>query len=163
MWRAMASEVPVRRRGLKALGCGCCAGLLAVCVLVALALVACTRCVVSFCVASSLTHYARLVERADIDSRTREELLDQLERIRAQARRGEHVGFFSWLSYDESIRGLIQHGPITDRDAAAFKRELDRMEAEIDQGPDEQPGEEEPAAPELVRARPPARPEPLLV
>ena len=143
-----------RRRGLKAIGCGCCAGLLVVCAVSALALFVGAKCLVSFGIASSLGGYIRAVEQADVAPETQEDLLDRLERLRARAQRGDRVGFLSWLSHDEALQSLIERGLTTDRDIAAFKRELDRIEDEIDPEPEEQPRVEPPEAPDapLVRA-----------
>lgn len=144
-----------RKRSLLAVGCGCCAGVLAICVLFVMALVVGAKSLVRFGIASDLTDYMRLVEQADIDSETQQQLLDQLERIRGHARRGD-VCFFSWLSYDESLKDLVEDGILSDSDAEAFQRELDRLENEIEPAPSEPPPEPEPAAPDptLVRARP---------
>ena len=144
-----------RKRSLLAIGCGCCAGVLAVCVLFVMALVVGAKSLVRFGIASELTDYMRLVERSDIDSETRQQLLDQLEHIRGHARRGD-VCFFSWLTFEESLGDLDEDGTLTERDAATFQRELDRLEDEIEPAPSEPPPEPEPAAPDppLVRARP---------
>ena len=142
-----------RKRSLLAVGCGCCAGVLAVCALFVVALVVGVKSLVSYSIASELTDYMRLVERADIDAETRQQLLEQLEHIRGHARRGD-VGFFSWLTFEESLGDLDENGTLTESDVAAFQRELDRLEDEIEPAPSEPPPEPEPAAPDppLVRA-----------
>lgn len=120
-----------------------------------MALVVGVKSLVSYGIASEITDYMRLVERSDIDSETRQQLLDQLEHIRGHARLGD-VGFFSWLTFEDSLGDLDEKGTLTERDAAAFQRELDRLEDEIEPAPSEPPPDQEPAAPEppLVHARP---------
>ena len=143
-----------RQRRWKAVGCGCCAGFLLDGFLCVAALVVGTRPLARRIVADDITEYVRLVEQADIDASTRDALLDQLERIRAHARRGD-VGFFSWLGHEDSLEDLVDDGTLTDRDAAAFKRELDRLEAEIETGSGAPTKEQEPAPKSpLVRAKP---------
>jgi hypothetical protein len=120
-----------------------------------MALVVGVKSLVSYSIASEITDYMRLVERADMDLETRQHLLDQLEHIRGHARQGD-VGFFSWLTFEESLGDLDENGTLTEGDTATFQRELDRLEDEIEAAPSEPPPEPEPAAPDppLVRARP---------
>jgi hypothetical protein len=134
-------------QGWKAIGCSCCAGVLLVGVLFAVALFFLTKRLVAYGIASEVKDYIRVVERADIDAGTRQELLDQLEHVRGHARRGD-VCFFSWLSSEESLEELVEDGVLTDDEAAAFERELDRLEAEIEPAESAPPREGEPAAPD---------------
>ena len=89
----------------KAVGCGCCAGVLLLGFLFFLVLAWGTKRLTAEVVAADITEYVRLVERAEIDEEIREDLLDQLERIRARASHGD-VGFFSWLGHEESLEDL---------------------------------------------------------
>lgn len=126
----------------KSVGCGCCAGVVLLGFLFFLVLVLGTKRLAAEVVAADITEYVRLVERAEIDEGLREDLLDQLERIRARASHGE-VGFFSWLDHEESLEDLVEDGTLTDREAAAFERELDRLEEELDAPRRRKPRDEE--------------------
>jgi hypothetical protein len=139
----------------KTVGCGCCAGVLLVGCLCAVALVAGTKRLVAYGIESDVKDYIRLVELADIDEGTRQELLDRLERIRVRALRGD-VGFFAWVSHDESLDELAEDGTLTDLEAAAFERELDRLEHEFDGTPQPEPEPADADRP-LVRASDEAR------
>jgi hypothetical protein len=146
--------VAERDQGWKAIGCSCCAGVLIVGFLCAVACIAFTRWLIEQSIESEVEDYIRAVELADIDEGTREELLDQLERIRMRALRGD-VGLLSWERHDDSLDELVEDGTLTDLEAAAFGRELDRLENELDGVESTPPPELESADPArpLVRAR----------
>ena len=83
---------------------------------------------VAYGISSDITDYMSIIEKSDLDTDTKIQLRQRFENIRDLARKGEHVGFWIWLDYDESIQNLIGDGKITDHDLAALTRELDRLE-----------------------------------
>jgi hypothetical protein len=83
---------------------------------------------VAFGISSDITDYIGIIEKSDLGTETKVDLRKRFENIRDLARKGEHVGFWIWLDYDESIQNLIGDGNITEHDLAALTRELDRLE-----------------------------------
>jgi hypothetical protein len=83
---------------------------------------------VAYGISSDITEYIGIIEKSDLDADTKIDLRQRFENIRDLARKGEHVGFWVWLDYDESIQNLIADGKITEHDLAALIRELDRLE-----------------------------------
>ena len=83
---------------------------------------------VAFGISSDITDYMSIIEKSDLNTDTKIELRKRFENIRDLARKGDHVGFWIWLDYDESIQNLIGDGKITEDDLAALIRELDRLE-----------------------------------
>jgi hypothetical protein len=83
---------------------------------------------VCFGISSDLTEYVQSLEKAEFDPVLKREAIERMERIRDDARRGQHVGFWRWLGYDESIRNLIDDGEVSEAEYAALIRELDRLE-----------------------------------
>jgi hypothetical protein len=83
---------------------------------------------VSFGISSDITEYISVLERAEIDPAMKDEAIERLERIRERARKGQHVGLWRWVDYDESIQNLIADGEVTDYEFASLVRELDRLE-----------------------------------
>jgi hypothetical protein len=83
---------------------------------------------VAFGISSDITDYIAIIEKSDLDTDTKIDLRQRFENIRDLARKGEHVGFWVWLDYDESIENLIGDGKITEQELAALTRELERLE-----------------------------------
>lgn len=83
---------------------------------------------VAYGISSDITEYISFIEKSDLDADTKIDLRQRFENIRELARKGEHVGFWIWIDYDESIQNLIADGKITEHDLAALTRELDRLE-----------------------------------
>ena len=83
---------------------------------------------VAYGISSDITEYIYLIEKSDLERDTKNELRPRFERLRDLARKGEHVGFWIWIDYDESIENLIGDGKITEDELAALIRELDRLE-----------------------------------
>lgn len=83
---------------------------------------------VAYGISSDITDYIGIIEKSDLDTDTKIDLRQRFENIRDLARKGEHVGFWVWLDYDESIENLIGDGKITEQELAALTRELERLE-----------------------------------
>jgi len=83
---------------------------------------------VNFGISTDVGEFIDLVKQSDLDDESKAQLVERLEGIRDDARKGRRPSFFLWLDYDESIRGLIEDGEITEEDFAALSRELDRLE-----------------------------------
>ena len=83
---------------------------------------------VCYGISSDLTEYIQTLERSDIDPLLKNDTIERMERLREDARRGRHVGFWRWLGYDESIRVLIADGTVSEVEYATLLRELDRLE-----------------------------------
>jgi hypothetical protein len=86
------------------------------------------KALVCFGISTDITEYIQTLDKAEFDPALKEEAIERLERLREEARRGEHVGFWRWLGYDESIRGLLADGAVTEGEYATLMRELDRLE-----------------------------------
>lgn len=87
---------------------------------------------VSFGIATDIAEYVEFVERAEGNDVLRDDVLDKLYLLREQARDGNHVGFWVWLDYDESIMSYLATGPVTTDDLVAVERELDSIERKLD-------------------------------
>lgn len=59
---------------------------------------------VRYGISSDLTECVQALGRAELGSALENEAIERLERIRGNARRGRHVGFWRWLGYEDSIR-----------------------------------------------------------
>ena len=107
---------------------GCLITGLVLLVVVILAIVFGAKHFVTYGISSDITEYIRIIEKSDLDADTKQDLQHRFERIRDRARQGQHVGFWVWLDYDESISNLIDDGTITEPDLASLTRELERLE-----------------------------------
>ena len=86
---------------------------------------------VSYGISTDLTDYYVMVESSDLESEPKRELLNMIDGLRDKARK-KSVGFFRWLSYDKSIRSMIEDRRISPQERELIKREFERLEMEFE-------------------------------
>jgi len=86
---------------------------------------------VRFGVAGDLTKYQAAVNQSDLDPLVKRRLADRIDLIRERARDGS-IGFFRWLSYDESFKAIFEDKRVTPDEALILERELQRLEKEFE-------------------------------
>ncbi len=86
------------------------------------------RAFMQFAVSDDLTKFQELVRKSDLPPDAQQPLIERLERLRERARHGAPIGFWHWVDYQSSMKALLDDGKITPDKAAAFDRELGRME-----------------------------------
>jgi hypothetical protein len=72
-----------------------------------------------------------MVDSSDLESEPKQELLSMIDGLRDKARK-KSVGFLRWLSYDESIRSMIEDRQISPQERELIKREFERLEVEFE-------------------------------
>ena len=79
-----------------------------------------------------LRDYSQAIRHAECSIAEKERLLDQVEKIEDDLRRGRCIGWLRWRETDQVIRDLLQGG-INSHKARLMVRELRRLERELSQ------------------------------
>ena len=75
-----------------------------------------------------LRDYSQAIRRAECGIAEKERLLDQVETIEDDLRRGRCIGWLRWCETDQVIRDLLQGG-VNSQKARLMVREFRRLEA----------------------------------
>jgi len=118
-----------RRSRVRGVSWGCFAAVIAVTLLFVLVIAFGWSEFVSFGVSSDITEFIQVIRESELDSASKQPILDRLSALRESSRRGKRVGFWAWLDYDESIRRLIEDGGVTEADLGLLAKELDSIES----------------------------------
>lgn len=86
---------------------------------------------VRFGVSGDLTKYQAAVGQSDLDPPVKRRLVDRFDILRERAR-DKSIGFFRWLSYDESFKTIFEDKRVTPDEAVVLERELYRLEKEFE-------------------------------
>ena len=86
---------------------------------------------VRFGVVNDLTEYQTTVGRSDLDPEVKRRLVGRLDLIRERAR-DKYIGFWRWLSYDESLKTIFEDKRVTPDEVLILERELYRLEREFE-------------------------------
>jgi len=86
---------------------------------------------VRFGVAGDLSKYHAAVNESDLDPLIKRRLSDRLDTLRGRAR-DQSIGFFRWISYDESFKTIFADKRVTPDEALVLERELQRLEKEFE-------------------------------
>jgi hypothetical protein len=89
------------------------------------------RAFVRFGVSGDLTKYQASISASDLDPQTKRRLAGRIDLIRESAR-DKSIGFFRWLSYDESFKAIFADQRVTPEEALILERELSRLEREFE-------------------------------
>lgn len=79
-----------------------------------------------------LHHIAKQVRKSAVSLQQKERLLDQIDAIREQVRRGQQPSLVSWWEVSDAINDMLDGG-IRDDEPRLIERELDRITNEIDE------------------------------
>lgn len=88
---------------------------------------------VSFAITSDLSEYYTTINQPNFKSESKQELLTEIDRVRDKAR-NKSIGFWKWLSYDESISLILKDHQISPHEFESLKLELDRLEKDLETG-----------------------------
>lgn len=86
---------------------------------------------VNYGISTDLSDYYAMIDSSDLESEPKQELLVMVDDLRGMAR-NKSVGFLRWLSYDKSIRGMIEDGRISPQEREIIKMEFKRLETEFE-------------------------------
>jgi hypothetical protein len=74
-----------------------------------------------------LTEYKEAIERSNLDPKTREALIKDLDAVRLSIDQQSQFEFFQWLSVDTEIDKILNDRQIDVNELAKLKTEIDRM------------------------------------
>ena len=86
---------------------------------------------VRFGVVNDLTKYQTTVSQSDLHPEVRRRLVGRLDLIRERAR-DKYIGFWRWLSYDESLKTIFEDKRVSPDEVLILERELYRLEKEFE-------------------------------
>lgn len=86
---------------------------------------------VRFGMANDLSDYQKVISDSELDAQVKRRLVGRVDLIRERAR-DKYIGFFRWLSYDESFKAIFGDRRITNDEVLLLERELYRLEKEFE-------------------------------
>jgi hypothetical protein len=86
---------------------------------------------VRFGVSSDLSDYQQIVTASKLEPQTKQRIVGKIDLIRERAR-DHSIGFFRWLSYDDSFKAILDDRVITTEESVVLERELSRLEKEFE-------------------------------
>ncbi len=86
---------------------------------------------VRFGMVNDLTEYQTTVSQSDLDPEVKRRLVGRLDLIRERAR-DKYIGFWRWLSYDESLKTIFADKRVAPDEVLILERELYRLEKEFE-------------------------------
>lgn len=86
---------------------------------------------VRFGVASDLSQYQATVSQSDLDPEVKRRLVGRIDLVRERAR-DKYIGFWRWLSYEQSFRTIFEDKRVSPDEVLVLERELYRLEKEFE-------------------------------
>ncbi len=86
---------------------------------------------VRFGMVNDLSDYQKVISASELDPQVKRRLVGRVDLVRERAR-DKYIGFFRWLSYDESFKAILGDRVVTNDEVLLLERELQRLEREFE-------------------------------